>query len=126
MTKIKTQLIKLANQYISVIAWCSLIFLFSSIPTLPKVGFVWWDFLFKKSAHVFVYAVLFLLTYKAQGKPGNFRTPFLFCLAFALSDEYHQSFVQGRTARLMDIGFDSLGMYLAYLFIRSDLGKKLV
>jgi VanZ family protein len=42
----------------------------------------------------------------------------LFGLAFALSDEYHQSFVLGRTAKLMDVGFDSIGMFLAYLRLK--------
>ena len=107
------------KQYWKVITWCVVIFVFSSLPTLPEVGFIWWDFVLKKSAHVLEYTVLFLLTYKAVGQPGNWRTALLFSLAYALSDEYHQSFVAGRTAKLTDIGFDALGMYLGYLRLKN-------
>jgi hypothetical protein len=107
------------TRYYKVIAWCLLIFTLSSIPTLPKVGFIWWDFLLKKAAHMLEYALLFFLSYRAIDKKGNWKTPFLFALAFALSDEYHQSFVPGRTARFLDIGFDSLGMLIAYLRLRN-------
>jgi VanZ family protein len=34
---------------------------------------------------------------------------------FALSDEFHQSFVRGRHSALRDVGIDSLGALLALL-----------
>lgn len=110
------------TRYWKVIGWCLIIFLISSIPTLPRVGFIWWDFLLKKTGHVVEYAVLYALVAKTMaGNPApNWRIPFLFSLAFALSDEYHQSFVAGRTAKLADVGFDSLGMLLAYFKLRSQ------
>lgn len=106
---------KIAVQYWKVTAWCALIFIFSSIPTLPKVGFIWWDFILKKTAHVFEYVVLFILTYRSLEQKANYKTAFLFGITFALSDEYHQSFVIGRSAKLTDVGFDALGMLIAYL-----------
>ena len=36
-------------------------------------------------------------------------------LLFALSDEFHQSFVSGRTARLIDVGIDLLGAILGLM-----------
>jgi VanZ family protein len=107
------------TRYYKVIAWCSLIFIISSIPSIPKVGFIWWDFVLKKTAHMLEYAVLFTLSYRAINKKGSWKTPFLFGLAFALSDEYHQSFVVGRSARFFDVGFDCLGMLIAYLKLRN-------
>lgn len=106
------------KRYWKVIVWCLMIFLISSMPTLPKVGFIWWDFILKKTGHVFEYAVLYTLTFRAVAQKGNWKTSMLFGLAFALSDEYHQSFVLGRTAKLMDVGFDSIGMFLAYLRLK--------
>ena len=38
----------------------------------------------------------------------------LFALCYALSDEYHQKFVPGRHCKLMDIGFDFLGMFISH------------
>lgn len=64
------------------------------------------------------YAVLYTLSYRALNEKSNWKTPLLFGLAFALSDEYHQSFVPGRSARFLDIGFDSLGMFVAYIKLK--------
>jgi len=36
-------------------------------------------------------------------------TTILFCLSYALSDEFHQSFVSGRFASALDVLIDSLG-----------------
>jgi VanZ family protein len=33
---------------------------------------------------------------------------------FAVSDEFHQSFVPGRTASLMDVGLDLIGIFLGF------------
>lgn len=115
---------KTLNRYRKVILWCGVMFAFSSLPTLPEVGFIWWDFVLKKSAHVFEYAVLFTLYYRAMARK-NLVTAFLFTLAFALSDEYHQSFVMGRTAKLADIGFDSLGMLIAWFGLHRCAAKPL-
>ncbi len=111
---------KFLKQYWKLVFWCIVIFTFSSFPTLPQVGFIWWDFILKKSAHILEYAILFFLTYRAVGQPGNWRTAFLFGFAFALSDEYHQSFVFGRTTKLTDVGFDTFGMYLGYLRLKAS------
>lgn len=110
----------LFKRYWKVIVWCALIFTVSSIPTLPKVGFIWWDFILKKAGHVIEYAVLYVLTVKAMNGASNWRTPLLFGLTFALSDEYHQSFVFGRTSKLTDVGFDTLGMLLAYWKLKTQ------
>jgi VanZ family protein len=105
---------KFLKQYWKVIGWSVLIFTISSLPTLPRVGFIWWDFILKKSGHALEYAVLYTLVYKTMSPNSNWRTPLLFGLAFALSDEYHQSFVPGRSARFTDVGFDTFGMLIAY------------
>lgn len=109
---------KFISRYWKVIAWCALIFTFSSFPTLPTAGFIWWDFILKKSAHMAEYAILYYLAYDSAKNKGNWLTPFLFCLAYALSDEYHQSFIIGRTSKLTDVGIDSIGMALAYFRLR--------
>ena len=38
---------------------------------------------------------------------------FVLSLLYAISDELHQTFVPGRSGRLTDVGFDSLGALLA-------------
>lgn len=41
----------------------------------------------------------------------------LFAFTFALSDEYHQSFVFGRSGNATDVAIDSLGIFLSVLLI---------
>jgi len=51
-----------------VVFWCLVIFTLSSIPTLPTVEIIWWDFVLKKSAHITEYAVLYFLVFCAVNK----------------------------------------------------------
>lgn len=55
--------------YIPVLFWCLLIFTLSSIPGL-KLTETWWDLILRKGAHLFMYLVLFLLTYRALINAG--------------------------------------------------------
>ena len=109
--------------WLPVVIWCLVIFILSSIPTLPAPKIIWWDFILKKTAHVIEYAILYFLVYRALSR--NFSRSkkllftfysLLFTLVYAFSDEYHQSFVPGRHPKLMDIGFDSLGMLFSHRF----------
>ena len=99
-----------------VLLWMTFIFILSSQPHLPSPQNVWVDFIFKKGAHIFVYAVLYTLSYRANAahrKKKGWILPLLFTLAYAASDEFHQSFVPGRTPMIRDIGFDAIGAGIA-------------
>ncbi|MFN2147300.1 MAG: VanZ family protein [Anaerolineales bacterium] len=93
------------------------IFFFSSLPasSLPYFGI--WDVLVKKGGHMTGYAMLGTAYFFAL--PGSLRTGYRFVLAllmaflFSLSDEFHQSFVQGRTSTLVDVGIDMVGTVIA-------------
>lgn len=107
------------NLWSPVFVWCAFIFFMSSQPHLPGPQDKTLDFLLKKIGHLTVYAVLFRLTYVAFGKTEHrFLKTFLFCILYAISDEYHQSFVPGRTPMARDIGFDILGMVLSSIWIK--------
>ena len=52
---------------------------------------------------------------------------------YAMSDEWHQTMVAGRTGTIMDVGIDSLGaalsgllLYLMYLYSEGKLLKNLL
>jgi len=68
-------------------------------------------------AHIPAYALLSFLWLKsfAGSTSRNHIITSSFILAglvlFAISDEFHQSFVPGRSASLMDIGLDLLGIF---------------
>ncbi|MCB0186639.1 MAG: VanZ family protein [Caldilineaceae bacterium] len=74
-----------------------------------------WDTVAGKGAHIIVYAVLAYLLWYAR--PGR-RFVFTVAMLFAISDEFHQLFVAGRTARPLDIGFDMCGVLIMTLWLR--------
>lgn len=108
--------------YLPPILWASIIFLFSSQTTLPGFEESAYDFILKKAAHIFVYFILYLLVFRGihltihpQHKNTLLLLPFFICLFYAISDEFHQSFVPGRYSTLRDIGYDMLGVGIAFL-----------
>ena len=40
------------------------------------------------------------------------------CIAFACGDEYHQSFVAGRSPSMKDVGIDSVGVFIGIIIVR--------
>ena len=87
------------------------------------------EFYIRKAAHMTEYAVLTLLV--AFGFYVNgFRRKrwlmvgFIFCVLYAATDEFHQSFVGGRGPSVRDVGIDSLGVLIATILL--DAGQKLV
>jgi VanZ family protein len=112
------------------ILWASVIFFFSSLQTNALGGrFIWYDFLIKKSAHIFEFALLSILifraltqTYHHSSFASNAKTTFFISLLYAISDEFHQRFTYGRTSRLRDIVIDTLGILLA-LYLINKLKK---
>ena len=73
------------------------------------------NFILRKLAHFSEYAFLLTLIYwglrsRLSLKPQTLMAGVLFfVILFAISDEYHQSFVPGRTSQLLDVMIDSAG-----------------
>lgn len=102
------------------LAWMGLIFSFSAQPDLPSAPGPWLDTLLKKIGHALGYGILAWLYLRALR--GRFHHPtaaraIALCLtvAYALSDEYHQTFVPGRNGTPWDVGVDGLGALGAML-----------
>ncbi len=113
------------------------IFVASSRPKLPFVLNKTADFITKKAGHVTEYGVLAFLLWRAISKERGWPAwpslsgAFSVSLLYAISDEFHQTFVPGRTGRLTDVGFDVLGALLALGLVRwfcedEDLPKELL
>ena len=92
------------------------IFGFSSIPSNEMPHFGLMDFLVKKGGHATGYALLALANMRALGWQRK-RWPLAWLLAviYSATDEFHQSFVPGRTPALMDVGIDAIGAATALL-----------
>lgn len=113
------------SAYVPIVLWTGFIFVLSSQKTLPGPDLYAWDFVFKKTAHVFVYFVLFLLIHRAMHSlhikniiQASFVALF-FSILYAFSDEFHQSFVPGRTSTIRDLLYDSLGISIAWLHLHN-------
>lgn len=108
------------GRWLPPLAWMVLIFALSAQPDLPSPPGPWLDTLLKKTGHAFEYAVLAWL-YRRALRPhvrvvGNLRVMSAgLAVAYALSDEYHQTFVPGRTGRLFDLAIDGIGACSAML-----------
>ena len=75
-----------------VVAWAAVIFAFSSIPSLGT-GLGTWDLVLRKIAHATEFAILAALLFRALRHTG---WAIAIAIAYAVSDEIHQSFVSGR------------------------------
>lgn len=99
--------------------WMALIFYVSAQPTLPSLSDSLLDSLVKYGAHFFEYAVLALLWYRAIYSrfpdPKILPLAFIIVIVYALSDEFHQSFVPGRSATWQDVAVDVIGGACALL-----------
>ncbi len=124
MSSLRPRLTFFLTAYLPPLAWAVFIFFLSSQPQLPTLDSSTFDYLFKKSAHVFVYAVLYFLVTRAtlltwpqltRLHPRHLYLPLILCFLYALSDEFHQSFVPGRTPTVNDLGFDMLGAGIVFL-----------
>ena len=122
MNKKNQAVILYFNAWLPPLLWVILIFFLSSQSVLPKFETSAIDFFFKKLAHMTVYAILYLLIFRAVSITNRFcllahkqYISLALCLVYAISDEIHQSFVPGRFATLRDIGYDLLGMTTAFL-----------
>lgn len=88
------------------------------------------QFAVRKTAHATEYAVLTLLLWRALRRPApgwDGRAAWLaFTLAalFALTDEWHQSFVPNRQPHPLDVLIDSLGAAAALLILRARIRRR--
>lgn len=90
------------------------IFYFSSIPSKEMPSFGNWDALVKKSGHILGYALLALAYLRGIHSPDwrAFSLALAGVILFAVLDEFHQSYVPGRTSTMVDVGIDTLGAFI--------------
>ena len=111
-----------------------IIFLFSTRPSSELPNFEWADHIVKKGGHMIGYALLGVSHWRALAFQRE-RWWLAWCMAilYAVTDEFHQSFVPGRSPSIWDVLlFDNLGALIgigllgAYKTQRSDLVRPIV
>ena len=101
------------------------IFAFSSTPgnNLPNFGAL--DFLVKKTGHMLGYALLALSYWRGLRFDKKYIwLAWLLCIAYASTDEFHQSFVAGRHPSIVDVLLFDGGGAAIMLLISSRFIKR--
>ena len=93
----------------------AVIFALSAQPDLNS-GLGTWDTVLRKLAHMAEFGLLWWLWYRALG-PRHLVTAAAIAIGYAMSDELHQSFVEGRHGSPWDVAIDALGVGLAGLAV---------
>ena len=98
-----------------------IIFIFSSQLSYELPNFDWADTIIKKGAHVIGYTLLTLsywYAFRMQENKGWLA--WLLAVLYALTDEFHQSFVPGRHSSIWDVLiFDNFGAMISLWFVRN-------
>jgi VanZ family protein len=101
----------------------ALIFVLSAQPDLDSgLGVI--DLIGRKIVHTATYLALTVAWFWAL-RPVVSRTTAIaiaaaISFAYAVSDEFHQSWVEGRSGTSLDVAIDSFGVILASLLLRYD------
>lgn len=142
----KKKLIK----WLMLLVWMLVIFLFSNQPhsgettksiieqIMPNIKtnslLDMINFIVRKSAHITEYFILALLTISLLKEYTKKQSVILvssliFCFIYALTDEFHQSFIPGRSSLFRDVLIDTSGSVLSlvsyYLYQKKFTTKKL-
>lgn len=120
---------KKALRYIlPVVVWACVIFLFSNRPSIKTVDFFLGDFILKKTAHIMEYGIFSTLIYRALvnysvDKKRAMLLSVLIAFLYGTTDEFHQSFIYGRTATVRDVLIDTTGASIFIYGVINSLKK---
>ena len=97
--------------WLPVVLWAAVILALSTIPSLSS-GLGTWDLVLRTGAHVTEYAIFGALLVRAVGRQA---AALAVGLAYAVTDEVHQSYVPGRAGRPLDVAIDAAGLVAGVL-----------
>jgi VanZ family protein len=108
--------------WILVLGWMTVIYVFSAQAhsgeiTEAVLGAA--NLIVRKTAHMTEYCILYVLLRHALVVTDARRSsfwPFLIATVYAMTDEYHQIFVPGRSATVSDVLIDSFGACAGWFF----------
>jgi VanZ family protein len=107
--------------WLPALALMGLIFYLSAQPDLSS-GLGNWDLVLRKCAHMTEYAVLTFLWWRALAttatSPRNALVlAYAITVAYAMTDEFHQTFVTGRHGSPVDVLIDAVGAGIGAAFV---------
>jgi VanZ family protein len=95
------------------LALMGLIFFLSAQPDLSS-GLGGWDMVLRKLAHMTEYGLLFVLWRRALPGLSPWAAAAI-AVGYAITDEYHQTFVSGRHGAPLDVLIDAAGVTFGWL-----------
>ncbi len=109
------------SRWLPLLLWMGAIYILSDQPKTDIPSFGVWDLLVKKGAHFLAYALLAVLVWRVfqEGK-RPYLYAIVFTILYAISDEFHQTFVLGRHGQPIDVVIDSLGGAAALFSLRKN------
>ena len=113
------KILDIVPRWVPALILMALIFAFSSRAGDDLPDFGGWDYFVKKGAHAMGYGLLALSYLRAFGG-GKYFPAWVLAVLYSATDEFHQSFVPGRRASVVDVlVFDNLGAMLGLFFYAS-------
>jgi VanZ family protein len=113
---------RVLRSWLPALCWMALIFFLSSLRGSSLSNFGPLDLFVKKGAHITEYALLYFFLFRAIHTVVVTRKAFvisaIIAVLYAISDEYHQTFVLLREGTVRDVFIDCIGIFLMYLFLR--------
>jgi VanZ family protein len=121
----RSQSTQVAVRSLAPLALMALVFVLSAQPDLDS-GLGTLDLVLRKLAHAAEYALLTLAWAWALRPATRLAVPLaaLIALLYAASDEYHQTFVEGRSGTAGDVLVDAVGVAIALALLRYHRGVR--
>jgi VanZ family protein len=109
---------RVAWLWLPVLVWAGIIFALSATPNLRFAQAADLDFVVRKAGHMAAFGILAVLLWRALAFSAVRRAivwSWVLTVAYATTDELHQSFTAGRHPSPVDVGIDSAGALLFLL-----------
>lgn len=113
---IDNPILRAAWRFLPPLALMSLIFYLSAQPDLNS-GLGVWDTIGRKIVHFTIFGALWWLWDRALNREHGVIAAAI-TVAYAVTDEYHQTFVDGRVGSPRDVAIDTAGVLAAWLLSR--------
>ncbi len=113
--------------YLPPLVWMGIIFYLSSDARPSIITNPILNFFIYKTVHMVEFGTLFFLLFRAIYKGNKTKINFALKMAlwltffYAISDEYHQSFIPTRNGNPIDVIIDTIGATFVYSFIRRKI-----
>jgi lipopolysaccharide/colanic/teichoic acid biosynthesis glycosyltransferase len=113
-------------RWLPLMVWMGVVLGIGGSGALPMQEGSWQRWLLRKGIHIGEYAVLGLLFYRVlainrqEVYPSHALGAACMTVAFAGLDEWRQTFIPGRSGRLLDVGIDAVGAGLGQVMVWSS------